>query len=110
MIISKNIIGTIDVDTNSGTIWINAPNCILRVQGLDFGRRGIREKFSMIDISGNKASMIEGDLVLDDKSLVRFILDLFNSLSYNVMNGKIKDKNKFLDDLCKEINRRIDEQ
>jgi len=108
MIISKNIIGTIEIDTAAGRVWVNAPNCILRIQGLEF--RGVKEKFSMIDVSGNKASMIEGDLILDDKRLVRFILDLFSSLSYNTMNGKIKDKDKFLDDLCLEINRRIDEQ
>jgi hypothetical protein len=108
MIISKNIIGTIDIDTTTGRVWLNAPNCILRIQGLEF--KELKEKFSMIDISGNKASMIEGNLILDDKRLVRFILDLFSSLSYNTINGKIKNKDKFLDDLFLEINRRIDEQ
>jgi hypothetical protein len=108
MIISKNIIGTIDIDTITGRVWLNAPNCILRIQGLEF--KELKEKFSMIDISGNKASMIEGNLILDDKRLVRFILDLFSSLSYNTINGKIKNKDKFLDDLFLEINRRIDEQ
>ena len=54
--------------------------------------------------------MIEGDLVLDDKRLVRFILDLFSSLSYHFMNGKIKDKDKFIDSMYDEISKMIENQ
>lgn len=106
MVISKDIIGTIDIDTQTGRVWINAPNCILRIQGLQF--KDTKEKFSMIDISGNKASMIEGDLVLDDKRLVRFILDLFSSLSFHFMNGRIQDKDKFIDAMYDEVSKMID--
>ncbi len=106
MVISKDIIGTIDIDTQSGRVWLNAPNCILRIQDLQFN--GIKEKFSMIDISGNKASMIEGDLVLDDKRLVRFILDLFSSLSFHFINGRIKDKDKFIDLMYEEVSKMIE--
>lgn len=106
MVISKDIIGTIDIDTQTGRIWVNAPNCILRIQGLQF--KDTKEKFSMIDISGNKASMIEGDLVLDDKRLVRFILDLFSSLSFHFMNGRIQDKDKFIDAMYDEVSKMID--
>jgi|ADurb_Ile_02_Slu_FD_contig_101_315560_length_3681_multi_2_in_0_out_0_3 hypothetical protein len=108
MVISKDIIGTIDIDTQNGRVWVNAPNCILRIQGLEF--KDVKEKFSMIDVSGKKASMIEGDLVLDDKRLVRFILDLFSSLSYHFMNGKIKDKDKFIDSMYDEISKMIENQ
>lgn len=108
MVISKDIIGTIDIDTQNGRVWVNAPNCILRIQGLEF--KDIKEKFSMIDVSGKKASMIEGDLVLDDKRLVRFILDLFSSLSYHFMNGRIKDKDKFIDAMYDEISKMIENQ
>lgn len=106
MVISKDIIGTIDIDTQTGRVWVNAPNCILRIQGLQF--KDTKEKFSMIDISGNKASMIEGDLVLDDKRLVRFILDLFSSLSFHFMNGRIQDKDKFIDAMYDEVSKMID--
>lgn len=109
MIISKDIIGTIDIDTSAGRIWVNAPNCVLRIQNLKFKDREVKEKFSMIDISGSNASMIEGDLVLDDKRLVRFILDLFSSLSYHFMKGRIKDKDKFLSDICEDVSKKVEE-
>lgn len=108
MIISKNIIGTIDVDTTEGRIWINAPNCILRIQGLEF--KSMKEKFSMIDIIGKKVSMIESDLISDDKRIVKFIINLFDSLLYHTTNGKIKNVDSFLDDICKEINKKIEDQ
>jgi len=43
MVISKDIIGTIDIDTQTGRVWVNAPNCILRIKGLQF--KDIKEKF-----------------------------------------------------------------
>lgn len=49
------------VDPDQGKIWLNAPNCVLRIQGIKFENK--KEKFSMIDINGSEASMIEGDLV-----------------------------------------------
>lgn len=110
MIISKDIIGTIDIDTSTGRIWVNAPNCVLRIQNLKFKDREVKEKFSMIDINGSNVSVIEGDLVLDDKGLVRFILDLFSSLSYHFMKGRVKDKDKLLRDICEEVSKKVEEQ
>ena len=60
MNIVKNItLAEFMVEPEEGKIWINAPNCVLRVQGLKF--RNIREKFSMIDVNGDDATMIEAN-------------------------------------------------
>lgn len=59
MIITKTIsYGTIDVDPDDGKIWINCPNCVLRIQNLRFNI--IVEKFSMIDINGVDTFMYAG--------------------------------------------------
>ena len=60
--ITKNIsTGSLDIDPEGGRIWLNCPNCLLRIQNLRFNR--IEEKFSMIDINGNDVLMIPGNLV-----------------------------------------------
>jgi hypothetical protein len=48
------------VDPAQGKIWVNAPNCILRIQGLKFNNE--IEKFSMIDINGSDSFMMEGEI------------------------------------------------
>jgi hypothetical protein len=59
MVISKNIsVGILDVDPDAGKIWLNGPNCILRVQDLEFKNK--EEKFCMIDINGRVVTMYPG--------------------------------------------------
>jgi len=61
LISKKLILAELLVNSDDGKIWINAPNCILRIQGLNFKNK--KEKFSMIDINESSASMLEGNLV-----------------------------------------------
>jgi hypothetical protein len=60
-IVKRISIAELQIDPELGKIWLNAPNCILRMQGINF--KNIREKFSMIDVNGANATMLEGDLM-----------------------------------------------
>jgi hypothetical protein len=83
MILTKNIsYGEIDVNPDEGKIWINCPNCILRIQNIRFNK--IEEKFSMIEINGNEAWMMQGSFSEDPLSifiekLIPILLEKFKS-------------------------------
>lgn len=72
------------VDPEAGKIWLNAPNCVLRIQGIKF--RNSREKFSMIDINGDDASMLEGDLATTD------VHDFIEKVSSIVINNNFSQE------------------
>ena len=62
--ISKTIaLGSLEIYPEIKRIYLNGPNCVLRIQDIDF--KNIEEKFSMIDIVGNKAYMLPGDVEPD---------------------------------------------
>jgi hypothetical protein len=63
-IVKRISVAELSIDPERGKLWLNSPNCILRMQGISF--KNIREKFSMIDINGANASMVEGDLATSD--------------------------------------------
>lgn len=69
------------VNPDEGKIWINAPDCILRIQGSEFVNK--KEKFSMIDINGGKAIMM--DEIPNDKNnaINDFIEKLLSQIIYN---------------------------
>ena len=65
--ITKNItIGSLDIDPEGGRLWLNCPNCLLRIQNLRFNK--VEEKFSMIDINGNNVWMIPGNMTTEPYS------------------------------------------
>lgn len=74
--ISKNVIGTLEIEPEHKTIWLNAPHCVLRIQGITF--KNIEEKFSSIMIDqNNQATMIvenqEDDVIKLLERVVSFI-------------------------------------
>jgi hypothetical protein len=98
--VSKNIsFGVIDVDTESGRIWINCPTCILRIQDINFNQP--QEKFSMIDIKGNNAYMYPGDL--PNKELGNFLETITMIILPLISEMNIENQQKFLDDLVIKI-------
>ena len=88
---------TLEVDPEKGDIWLNSPNCILRIQKLNFTSH--REKFSMIDIVGSRAAMLEGDLISSDASY------LYEKLGTNVAFAlqNIKNEEAFLEGLNDQV-------
>lgn len=64
MVISKPVIGTLDIDLDRGVIWLNDVVCVLRICKLDFVNK--LDKFTSVDITAGKIVMennpIEGNL------------------------------------------------
>ena len=88
MRISKNIVvGELDIDTESGRIWLNSPNCILRIHGIDF--KNISEKFSMIDINKESAHMIPGEM--DTDYISQSIENMCNMIMTKISNLSRED-------------------
>lgn len=54
------ILGSLNADTKNGKLWVNAPNCVLRMSHITFQNE--LTKFSMIDVSNGKAVMLNGGL------------------------------------------------
>jgi hypothetical protein len=86
------------VDPEQGKLWVNGPNCILRIQGLKF--QNIREKFSMIDINGSDAFMLEGDLSTSD------IHDFIEKMCFIIINNNYsKEDMDFILDNAESISK-----
>jgi hypothetical protein len=102
--ITKNLsIGSLDIDPEGGRIWLNCPNCLLRIQNLRFNR--IEEKFSMIDINGNDVLMIPGNLVNEPFS---DFLEKITSFIIPKMSEITSDESeKLLDQLSLKIKEEI---
>jgi len=92
VLISKNIgFSELLIDPTLGRIWVNSPNCVLRINGIKFKNQ--REKFSMIDINGSEGVMIEGDLSTSKlNSFIEKIINLaiLNNFSDEFMNDTLK--------------------
>lgn len=69
------------VNPDEGKIWVNAPDCILRVQGTQFVNK--KEKFSMIDINGGKAFMMDEIPNYKNDSINDFIEKILSQIVYN---------------------------
>ena len=101
----KNVIGTLEVDTDAKTIWLNSlSRCLLRLKG-DF--LVPEEKFSSID---GKVSFIHFDREDDDDlSAEKFmpnIISLVIFLISMIRDNKIQDA-KFFGEVEKEISRML---
>ena len=101
----KNVIGTLEVDPSSKTIWLNSlGRCLMRLKG-DFSIS--EEKFSMIEGRLSSAFFIKGD---DDESksenFMPAIISLVVFLISMIESDKIQDP-KFFEQVEKEINRMV---
>jgi hypothetical protein len=103
--ISKNVsIGSLDIDPENGKIWLNCPNCLIRIQNIKFHL--IEEKFSMIDISGEDAWMIPSNSSEDQYS--NFIEQIISYIYPIVIKMTDEEKIKYLDKLSLIIKEDID--
>ena len=102
--ISKNIsYGTIDIDKESGRIWLNCPSCIIRIQNIPFNQ--ISEKFSMIDINRDEINMYPGEL--PNKEFGNFMEMLTTLIVPKISNLNIEEQKNFLDDLFIKIKKEL---
>jgi hypothetical protein len=99
--IQKNLaVSTLEIDLERGTVWVNAPNCVLRISKLEFANS--IEDFSFIDISGGKATMMERSNVkrdsTDSEELRAFLIEITNYIFHELKNNKnISDQQAFLE-------------
>jgi hypothetical protein len=100
MIINKRIsIASLDIDTDTGRIWLNAPNCILRIQKINFKNQ--EDKFAMIDINQDSAYMIPGDF--GTSKYTEFLEKMNTVLLPKVIGMGEEIEKKFLDVLYSKI-------
>lgn len=103
--ITKNIsIGSLDIDPEGGRIWLNCPNCLLRIQNLRFNK--FEEKFSMIEINGNDVLMIPGNLV--DEPYSDFLEKITSSIIPKVSEMTLNEREILLDRLVLKIKEELD--
>ena len=103
--ITKNIsIGSLDIDPEGGRIWLNCPNCLLRIQNLRFNK--VEEKFSMIEINGNDVLMIPGNLV--DEPYSDFLEKITSSIIPKVSEMTLNEREILLDRLVLKIKEELD--
>jgi len=80
----KRVSGILEVDKESGKIWLNTVNgCILRINKLIFENE--KEKFSMIDITDNIALFYD-DNSDSDNEFENFINDCSDIILYEKYN------------------------
>jgi len=98
--INKQIsVASLDVEPDLGKIWLNSPNCILRIQNLKFNH--VEDKFAMIDIKGEEAFMIPGDL--GTSNYTDFLEKLNFIILPKIYSEDDKDSKQFLDSLYSKI-------
>lgn len=108
MIISKNIsFGTIDVDVKNGKIWVNTPNCVLRISGIKFNKQ--EEKFSMIDIINNEAVMLNenNSSLISETLFSNFLEKLIMIVLPKICSMTEEESINFLDSLVIEVQENI---
>ncbi len=96
---TKFIIGTIEVDSSRGNIWINSQGkCILRIQNLNFKKSS--EKFDCIDINGKKAYMLQDYLHLNNiDNIENLINQMLMTINSELIGIDDINKEDFLRDL-----------
>lgn len=99
MITKKISYGMIDIEPEEGKLWINCPNCILRIQNLRFNK--IEEKYSIIEINGNDAWMISGSSPEDFIS--KFIENLVPIILEKIERKSDSEIREFLNNVLLKI-------
>lgn len=77
MISKKISCGELEIEPEEGKLWLNCPNCLLRIQNIRFNN--VEEKFTMIDLDGIDATMYPGKLETDDYS------DFIENISMSIL-------------------------
>ena len=96
--IQKNFpLANLIIETKEGKLWLNSPDCSLRIKNLEF--ENIEEKFSSIDINDSKVIMA-GETNKDDEfdnNIVELTTFLVNKIY--LKQGEIKNMDDFFSDL-----------
>ena len=100
----KNVIGTLEVDSSSKTIWLNSlGRCVLRLKGNFLVSE---EKFSSIDGTVSSVHFAKGDDYFSAEKFMPNIISLVVFLISMIDDNKIQDP-KFFEEVEKEISRMV---
>jgi len=99
MISKKISYGVLDIEPESGRIWFNCPNCLIRIQNLRFNT--IEEKFTMLDINGPDVTMVPGKLESD--SYIDFLESITECVLPKFLTMSDDDKKDFLEKILLKI-------
>lgn len=103
--IVKNVIGTLEVDPRSKTIWLNSlGRCVLRLSKLNF--LDVNEKFSIIDGTPTGIYFHRDPEVEDSEKFMPNIISLVVSLISMVQENKIQDS-KFFEEIERTISKMV---
>lgn len=95
MVEKRLSLSSLQVEPEQGKLWLNSPNCVLRICGLTF--KEDFNTFSMIDIINNNAFVVKEEDEEQDV-LTKFLTDAANYLKFEIDNNtNILDKEKFLE-------------
>jgi len=101
--IVKNVIGTLEVDPRSKTIWLNSlGRCVLRLSKLNF--LDVNEKFSTIDGTPSGVYFHREPEVEDSEKFMPNIISLVVFLVSMVQENKIRDP-KFFEEIQKQLSK-----
>jgi len=105
MRIVKNVIGTLEIDSNSKTVYVNSlDKCLLRLTKLKF--LNFNEKFSTLDGSVDEGvSFIQDPLSpqTETEKVLPRIISLVSFLLFVINSGKVSNVDKFLLDFQKQL-------
>lgn len=92
-------VSSLEIDLEKGVVWVNAPNCVLRVSKLEF--INTIEDFSFIDISDGKATMMEKTNIereFNGEEFQTFLIEVTNYIFNEIKSNKnITDQQSFLE-------------
>ena len=104
--IVKNVIGTLEVDPRSKTIWLNSlGRCVLRLSKLNF--LDVKEKFSIIDGNPSGVYFHREPEAEDSEKFMPNIISLVVFLVSMVQENKIQDP-KFFEEIQRQLSKVLD--
>jgi len=100
-------IASLEVDPENGKVWLNTDKCILRITGLEFTTKS--DDFTMLDVFGKKAQMVESQTKPQDDDLLTFLMNSANFLKSEMdHNPTIVDKGAFLERMLATMRQMVD--
>jgi len=88
VIITKPVIGTLEIDLDKGVIWLNSVSCVLRICKLKFINK--LEKYSSVDITNGNVFM--EDNVTENYVYQERIQEIFSKVYLKTLNSKTPDE------------------
>ena len=97
----------LEVDVEGGTIWLNAPHCVLRIGGIKFNNK--EDRFTSIEVENSEGFLINNEDQVVNPAEAYALFDINHLINYNLVhNKKVIDKEAFLKLLFKEIKKFVD--